>query len=68
MCNALAVIEPSAQRLEELLHQGETAGKQPPQSFIEVRHNVLLPHLWLSHLRMGITAGKVLRSLVRTAG
>ncbi|CAK0732461.1 hypothetical protein CVIRNUC_000134 [Coccomyxa viridis] len=26
MCNALAVIEPSAQRLGELLHQAETAG------------------------------------------
>ncbi len=68
MCNALAVIEPSAQRLGELLHQAETAGEQPPQSFVEVGHNVLLPHLWLSHLRMGITAGKVLRSLVQTAG
>ena len=30
MCNALAVIEPSAQRLEELMRQAETAGKPPP--------------------------------------
>ena len=34
MCNALAVIEPSAQRLEDLLHQAETAGAAPPHSFV----------------------------------
>ena len=30
MCNALAVVEPSAQRLEELLRQAETAGSRLP--------------------------------------
>ena len=71
MCNALAVVEPSAQRLQELLRQAETAGKQPPQSFIGDKHVALLPHLWLSHLCTGrlmrCGAGNLLRSLVCTA-
>ena len=54
MCDALVVVEPSDQRLEELLHQAESAGEPPTHSLTGCR----LPSSVAVYIAQGRCAGK----------
>ena len=43
MCNALAVVQPSAERLEQLLQRARTHGELSPASWPAMHHTLLLP-------------------------